>query len=359
MADSPTMTTPERPASPVPPFDLAGKVAVITGGSRGIGRAIAEGLARAGADVVIASRKLEACEATVAELEKATGRRALPVQFHVGRWEDSERLVDAVYGEFGRCDVLVNNAGMSPAYGDLTSVTEELYDKVHTVNAKGPFRLSVLVGTRMAASAGGGSIINVSSVGSWRPTPVDLPYGMAKAALNALTLALAGAWAPKVRANLVLPSATETDLDCGMATRDQVPHRRHQPDEAPRAVPRTSPASASSWRARPPATSTVRKSPSTVGCTGRSDRPSRSPTVACVAVSRSVTVLGNMKGAEIPRGGYVFLSWIGDHGPRHVHVYRDGRLVVKWDLDNHLAMKGQMTARIRRLIEELVEEGKL
>jgi NAD(P)-dependent dehydrogenase (short-subunit alcohol dehydrogenase family) len=206
------MTTPERPASPVPPFDLTGKVAVVTGGSRGIGRAIAEGLARAGADVVIASRKLEACETAAAEIEKATARRALPVQFHAGRWEDSEHLVDAVYGEFGRCDVLVNNAGMSPAYDDLASVTEELYDKVHAVNAKGPFRLSVLMGRRMAAAEDGGSIINVSSVGSWRPTPVDLPYGMAKAALNALTLALAGAWAPKVRANLVLPSATETDL---------------------------------------------------------------------------------------------------------------------------------------------------
>ncbi len=206
------MTTPERPARPVPPFDLAGKVAVVTGGSRGIGRAIAEGLARAGADVVIASRKLEVCEIAAAEIEAKTDRRALPVQFHVGRWEDSERLVDAVYGEFGRCDVLVNNAGMSPAYDDLGSVTEELYDKVHAVNAKGPFRLSVLIGTRMAAAENGGTIINISSVGSWRPTPVDLPYGMAKAALNALTLALAGAWAPKVRANLVLPSATETDL---------------------------------------------------------------------------------------------------------------------------------------------------
>lgn len=205
------MTSSERPRPPVPPFDLAGRVAVVTGGSRGIGRAIAEGLARAGADVVIASRKLEACETAAAEIEAATGRRAVPVQFHVGRWEDSERLVDAVYAEFGRCDVLVNNAGMSPAYGGLTSVTEELYDKVHAVNAKGPFRLSVLLGSRMAA-ADGGSIINVSSVGSWRPTPIDLPYGMAKAALNALTLALAGTWAPKVRANLVLPSATETDL---------------------------------------------------------------------------------------------------------------------------------------------------
>ena len=86
-----------------------------------------------------------------------------------------------------------------------------MYDKVHAVNAKGPFRLSVLVGARMAHDDGG-SIINVSSVGSLRPTPDDLPYAMAKAALNALTLGLAGAWAPKVRANLVLPSASDTDL---------------------------------------------------------------------------------------------------------------------------------------------------
>ena len=108
--------------------------------------------------------------------------------------------------------MLVNNAGMSPAYDDLASVSEDLYDKVHAINARGPFRLSVLIGERMAAGDGG-SIINVSSVGSLRPTATDLPYAMAKAALNALTLGLAGVWAPKVRANLVLPSATETDMN--------------------------------------------------------------------------------------------------------------------------------------------------
>jgi NAD(P)-dependent dehydrogenase (short-subunit alcohol dehydrogenase family) len=168
-------------------------------------------LAQAGADVVVASRKLENCETVAREIEEATGARAVPVECHVGRWEDCDRLADSVYAEFGRCDILVNNAGMSPAYGDLTGVSEDLYDKVHAVNAKGPFRLSVLIGERMAAGDGG-SIINISSVGSWRPTAVDLPYAMAKAALNALTLALAGAWAPKVRANLVLPSASETGL---------------------------------------------------------------------------------------------------------------------------------------------------
>lgn len=192
-------------------LDLTGKVAVITGGSRGIGRAVAEGYALAGADVVIASRKLDNCKSAAAEIEKATGRRALPVGCHVGRWEDADALVDAVYGEFGRCDVLVNNAGMSPLYDDLPSVTEELYDKVHAVNARGPFRLSALFGTRMA-EAGGGCIINVTTAGTLRPDATDLPYAMAKAGLNALTLALAGAWAPKVRANLVMPGAFDTDI---------------------------------------------------------------------------------------------------------------------------------------------------
>jgi len=192
-------------------FDLSGKVAVVTGGSRGIGRAVAEGLATAGADVVIASRKLDACQAAAAEIAAATGRRTLPVACHVGQWEDCDRLVDTVYEEFGRCDVLVNNAGMSPLYDGLPSVSEELYDKVHAVNARGPFRLSALVGSRMA-EGDGGSIINVTTAGSLRPGADDLPYAMAKAGLNALTLGLAGVWAPKVRANLVLPGAFDTDI---------------------------------------------------------------------------------------------------------------------------------------------------
>jgi len=197
--------------TPAELFDLAGKVAVVTGGSRGIGKAITWGFAAAGADVVIASRKLENCQAVASEVTAATGRKALPVACHVGRWEDCDRLVDTVYEHFNRCDVLVNNAGMSPLYGDLRSVTEEYYDKVHAVNARGPFRLGVLFGSRMA-EGDGGSIINVTSTGSLRPAPTELPYAMAKAGLNALTLALAGAWAPKVRANLVLPGPYDTDI---------------------------------------------------------------------------------------------------------------------------------------------------
>jgi NAD(P)-dependent dehydrogenase (short-subunit alcohol dehydrogenase family) len=197
--------------TPAEMFDLTGKVALVTGGSRGIGRAVVEGFAAAGADVVIASRKLENCEALAKEVEATTGRRALPVACHVGRWEECDQLVETVYAELGRCDVLVNNAGMSPVYDDLPSVTQELYDKVQGVNARGPFRLSALIGTRMA-EGDGGSIINVTTAGTLRPDQHDLPYAMAKAGLNALTLALAGAWAPKVRANLVMPGAFDTDI---------------------------------------------------------------------------------------------------------------------------------------------------
>lgn len=211
LGEGPVSTADRAVRAPAELFDLTGKVAVVTGGSRGIGRAVAEGLAAAGADVVIASRKLDNCETAAKEIASATGRRAVPVGCHVGRWDDCERLADAVYDEFGRCDVLVNNAGMSPLYDDLASVTQELYDKVHAVNARGPFRLSALIGSRMA-EGGGGSIINVTTAGSLRPGDSDLPYAMAKAALNALTLGLAGAWAPKVRANLVLPGAFDTDI---------------------------------------------------------------------------------------------------------------------------------------------------
>jgi NAD(P)-dependent dehydrogenase (short-subunit alcohol dehydrogenase family) len=196
-------------------FDLSGRVAVVTGGSRGIGRAIAFTLAGAGADVVIASRKLPNCETVAAEIRSATGRRALPVAFHAGRWDDAERLADAVYHQFGRCDVLVNNAGGSPLYPALTDITEDYYDKVHSLNAKGPFRLSALVGSRMAAGEGGtrsGSIINISSVVSLRPNGQSLIYAAAKAALNAFTVGLADAYGPAVRANCVLAGGVDTDI---------------------------------------------------------------------------------------------------------------------------------------------------
>ena len=195
--------------SPNKLFDLTGKVAMITGGSRGLGREIALGYAEAGADVVVTSRKLDACRAVAAEIE-ALGQRALPFACHVGHWDQLPGLVDAAYGHFGRVDILVNNAGMSPLAPSLAETSEALFDKVMAVNFKGPFRLATLVGPRMVAD-GGGVIINVSSKAALRPTPRTTPYASAKAALNALTVALAHEYGPSVRVNTLSPGAFLTD----------------------------------------------------------------------------------------------------------------------------------------------------
>jgi len=192
-------------------MDLTGKVAVVTGGSRGLGREMVLAFARHGADVVIASRKLEACEGLASEVEKETGRRALPFACHVGRWEDCDALFESTYAAFGRADVLVNNAGMSPLYASLPECSEALFDKVLAVNLRGPFRLSSLFGARMAEETGG-SIVNVSSVAAVTPSPAEIPYGAAKAGLNNLTLGLARAFAPKVRVNCIMPGPFLTDI---------------------------------------------------------------------------------------------------------------------------------------------------
>jgi NAD(P)-dependent dehydrogenase (short-subunit alcohol dehydrogenase family) len=192
-------------------FDLTGRVAVVTGGSRGLGRAMVQAFAEHGADVVIASRKADACEQAAAEVRASTGRDALGIGFHAGRWDDAERLADAVHDRFGRCDVLVNNAGMSPLYGSLSEVSEELFDKVVGVNFKGPFRLSALLGERMAAGDGG-SLIHVSSIAAVQPTPTELVYAGAKAALDAMSIGLARAYAPKVRSNVIMPGPFLTDI---------------------------------------------------------------------------------------------------------------------------------------------------
>jgi len=192
-------------------FDLTDRVVLVTGGSRGLGREMAFGAAQCGADVVIASRNLESCVVTAEEISASTGRTAFPYQVHVGRWDQLDGLVDAVYDRFGKVDVLVNNAGMSPLYDSLTSVSEKLFDAVLNLNLKGPFRLSALIGERMVA-AGGGSIVNVSSVGSIRPTPDLLPYAAAKAGLNALTEGLAKAYGPTVRVNTLMAGPFLTDV---------------------------------------------------------------------------------------------------------------------------------------------------
>ncbi len=191
-------------------IDLNGKVAVVTGSSRGLGREMVRAFAGAGASVVIASRKLDSCR-EVAEEIHAMGGRALPVACHVGRWGDLDALVETVMTTFGQIDILVNNAGVAPLYPNLGAVTEDLFDKTIAVNLKGPFRLTALVGERMAAN-GGGSIINVSSIGADHPQPTDLPYCAAKAGLNSLTIGFAAAFGPKVRVNTIAVGPFLTDI---------------------------------------------------------------------------------------------------------------------------------------------------
>jgi NAD(P)-dependent dehydrogenase (short-subunit alcohol dehydrogenase family) len=204
------MSASSDPPDPTHLFDLSGKVAVVTGGSRGLGREMVLAFAACGADVVIASRKLDNCE-TVADEVRSLGRRALAVAYHAASWDGADQLADAAYAEFGAVHVLVNNAGMSPLYESVGAISEDLYDKVLGVNLKGPFRLSANIGTRMAAGTGG-SIIFVSSVASQRPSPNELVYGAAKAGVNNLTVGLARTFGPKVRVNCIVPGPFLTDI---------------------------------------------------------------------------------------------------------------------------------------------------
>jgi NAD(P)-dependent dehydrogenase (short-subunit alcohol dehydrogenase family) len=213
-------------------FDLSGKVALITGGSRGLGYQMALAFARQGADVVITSRKIESCEKVAAEI-RALGRRALAHACHVGRWPEIDTLVDAAYAAFGKVDILVNNAGMSPVAPTSIETTEALFDKVVAVNFKGAFRLGALVGTRMAAGEGG-SIINISSSGALFPQPGIIPYAGAKAAMNAMTTGWAKEFGPKVRVNTISPGPFLTDVADHWEDREYVDSalgRPGRPDE--------------------------------------------------------------------------------------------------------------------------------
>src|SRR5580698_3977768 len=190
-------------------FDLSGKIALVTGGSRGLGLQMVRAFADHGADVIVASRKLDACEEVAAEV-RAKGRRALAVSAHVGRWDEIDKLIEVACAEFGRIDILVNNAGMSPRQPSH-EVTEALFDSVVGLNFKGPFRLAAQVAKRMADGEGG-VIINVSSSGALVPLPGVIAYSGAKAALNAMTVSLAREYGPKVRVNSISAGPFLTDI---------------------------------------------------------------------------------------------------------------------------------------------------
>ena len=192
-----------------PLFDFTGKVVLVTGGSRGLGYRMVTAFAERGADVIIASRKLDNCEKVAKECH-ALGRRALAVGAHVGRWGECDKLIEQSYAEFGRVDVLVNNAGMSPPCPSH-EMPESLFDSVLNLNFKGPFRLASQIGHRMA-QGDGGCIINISSTGALMALPEVVPYGAAKAALNAMTVSLSREYAPKVRVNTISAGPFLTDI---------------------------------------------------------------------------------------------------------------------------------------------------
>ncbi len=192
-----------------PLFDFTGKVALVTGGSRGLGYQMVKALAERGADVIVASRKLENCEA-VAEECRALGRRAWAISAHVGKWDQCDRLIEEAYAAAGKVDILINNAGLSPGMPSH-EVTEALFDSVVNLNFKGPFRLASQIAKRMFDGEGG-CIINVTSSGSMMPLPQVVAYGSSKAALNAMGRSLAWEYAPKVRVNTLSPGAFRTDI---------------------------------------------------------------------------------------------------------------------------------------------------
>lgn len=196
-------------AEPHPLFDLSGKVALITGGSRGLGRQMALAFADAGADVVVSSRKLESCEAVVAEIQ-AKGRRAAALPAHAAKWDEMDTLAEAAWNTFGKLDILVANAGMGPMVPSH-EVSEALFDSVVGLNFKGPFRLMANVAHRMA-QGDGGTILATSSIASVRPTPQVVPYAGAKAALNAMVSGMAHEYGPKVRINAIAAGPFLTDI---------------------------------------------------------------------------------------------------------------------------------------------------
>lgn len=194
------------------PAPLAGRTALVTGGGRGIGRAIAERLARAGAGVAIASRKLDTLEKTAAELAGLPGK-VIAIACHVGKRDDLARAVAQTESGLGPIDILVNNSATSIQNGPALEATDDQFDKMFEVNLKAAFRLVNLVVPGMIARGNGGSIINVASISGLTPQPGALLYSTTKAALIMLTRAWAREFgAHRIRVNALAPGLIQTDF---------------------------------------------------------------------------------------------------------------------------------------------------
>ena len=193
------------------PFDLSGKVALVTGSTRGIGKSMAEELARAGAKVTVSSRKADACEQVRAEFEKQ-GYEVLAQPCNVSRKEELQALVDATRKRWGRIDIAVSNAASNPYYGPLAQIPDEAFDKIMLNNVKSVLWLASMTLPGMA-ERGGGSFISVGSIGGIVANTVIGAYGMSKAADHHLVRNLAAEWGPKnVRVNAIAPGLIKTDF---------------------------------------------------------------------------------------------------------------------------------------------------
>jgi len=192
-------------------FSLQGKIAIVTGGGRGIGKAIAQGFARAGARVVITSRKMNDLEVTAAEI-RALGGEAFPVQSHLGRMEEINGMVSTVLEKFGRIEILVNNAGTSPASGTVLDSDERLWETIMNLNLKGLYFTSQAV-ARIMKKQGGGKIINIASIDGFKPEAGASLYSISKAGVRMITRAFAMELAPfNIRVNTIAPGPISTKM---------------------------------------------------------------------------------------------------------------------------------------------------
>lgn len=225
-------------------FSLTGKIALITGASRGIGEAIADTLAENGAHVILVSRKIDALEA-VAKKIQGKDRIATPVACHMGRLEEIEHLFDQIKDRFGKLDILVNNAATNPYFGEMIGANEGHWDKTFEVNLKGPFFM-IQYAAKLMAPNGGGSIVNVASVNGVRPAPFQAIYSITKAAMIMMTKAYAKELAGmNIRVNALLPGLTDTKFSQAIIQNQdiynmaiaQIPQKRAaQPEEMAGAV---------------------------------------------------------------------------------------------------------------------------
>ena len=198
-------------------FDLSGRVVLVTGSTKGIGRAMVEGCARAGATVVVSSRKQELCDQVAAEVAEATGATTFGVACHVGDWDSIPGIVESIIERTGQIDVLVNNAGISPSRLSVAEMTLDLWRKIFSVNLEGPLRMAQCIAPHMRDN-GGGSIINIATMAAYSGGSGVNAYGASKAALVNLTKSMAQEWAPwKVRANVLSPGPFMSEMVEGAA----------------------------------------------------------------------------------------------------------------------------------------------